>query len=166
VPQGGFAWHAPGAMRALAILLVAAIGCAATDDDDAGPVDARRIEFLVPGTYDPLPAHAAVEIYLRSQGDWGATLDMRVYGVPLAEQAKFIISLVGPTHHQLAAMNFLPTHTAKEQDDGSFTVAMMPVVFLEDVAKDEVDDAPATMSVMMMCEPPATGELEVTLELQ
>lgn len=152
-------------MRTIALALCILVGCAAADDDDM-PAGERRIEFLVPGTLEPLAPNAAVETYLRTQGDYGTELDMRVYGVAIEDQAMFTIACIGPDDHELAAQKFLPTSTARELEDGSFTIAKMPVVFFEDVATDEVSDAPALLRATMMTAPPTVGELAVTLDLK
>lgn len=152
-------------MRTIALALCVLVGCAAADDDEMQAGE-RRIEFLVPGTLDPLAEHAAVETYLRTQGDYGTELDMRVYGVAIADQAMFTIACIGADDHELAAQKFLPTSTARELEDGSFTIAKMPVVFFEDVATEEVSDAPATLRATMMTAPPTIGELAVTLDLK
>jgi hypothetical protein len=152
-------------MRTFALVLCVLFGCAAADDDGL-PEGERRIEFLVPGTLDPLPENAAVETYLRTQGDYGTEIDMRVYGVAIEDQAMFTIACIGADDHELAAQMFLPTSTARELDDGSFVVVKMPVVFFEDVATEEVSDAPATLRATMMTAPPTLGELAVTLDLK
>lgn len=148
-------------MRSLALVLCAVLGCAAEPDDD--PTGPREIEFLVRGTLDPLPADSPVDVYLRTQGAFGCEIDIRVYGVPLDEAAAFAIGFVSPEAHPLAEQRFLPTSTAMELEDGSFTIADLPVVFFDDVAQAEVEGAPAILRATMMTSPPTAGELDVTL---
>jgi len=151
-------------MRSAVLVLCALVACGGSEH--ASPQDERSIEFLEPGTLEPLAEDTAVEIYLRSQGAYGTEVDIRVYGVALADQAPFTVGCLDPGDHELAEQKFLPTSTAVEQADGSFTIAKLPVVFFDDVEEQQVEDAPATLRATMMTSPTTLGELPVVLSLQ
>ncbi len=153
----------PARMRAPVVLLCALLGCDA--EDEPTTVGAQSIEFLQRGTLDPLPADTPIDVYVRTQGAFGCEVDIRVYGVPIAEAAAFSIGILGPSGHVLADQRFLPTSTAVELEDGSFAIADLPIVFFDDVEDREVQDAPATLQAAMMTTPPTTGELDVVLAL-
>jgi hypothetical protein len=149
----------------MAVIVCGVVGCGGEEASD--PTHAEgEIEFLVPGTLEPMPAQTPIDVYLRAQGAYGCEIDMRVYGVDIGEATGFSIGFLGSSDRQLAEQRFLPTSTARELDDGSFALAELPVVFFEDVAESEVDEAPATLQAVMMTSPPTTGELDVVLALQ
>ncbi|HET6583239.1 MAG TPA: hypothetical protein VFG69_07325, partial [Nannocystaceae bacterium] len=77
-------------MRRAALALVLATGCTADDDPDAtGPA----IEFLRPGTHDPLVEGTDCRVYLRLQGDFGTEVDIRIVGLEPDALANFSISI-------------------------------------------------------------------------
>ena len=148
-------------MRRVALSLALLCGCAADDDPEpSGP----RIEFLRPGTLDPLNEGTDCRVYLRMQGDFGTEVDIRIFGLELDTLTNFAISIESDEGHELAHQLFLPTSTAQDLGDGSIAIAELPVVFHEDVMPAEVDDAPATMRAEMETTPAATGELGVVLQ--
>jgi hypothetical protein len=148
-------------MRLVALTLALFTGCTADDGTD---VDGPTIAFLRPGTLDPLTEGTDCRVYLRMQGDFGTEVDIRIVGVELEALANFAIAIESDEGDELARQLFLPTSTAQERDDGSITIAELPVVFHEDVAPAEVEDAPATMRAQMETTPPTTGELRVVLQ--
>jgi hypothetical protein len=150
-------------MRRAVLCLHLAVGCdgAAADADDPA---ARRIEFLVETTEDPLPAGSTLEITLRPQGVFGAAVGLRIFGVAPDEQERFAVRVRAPAGHLLADQPYLPTSTARELDDGSIVIDGVHVVFFDTVADAEVEGAPGTLSAEMQTSPPATGELDVILE--
>jgi hypothetical protein len=79
------------------------------------------------------------------QGAYGCEIDIRVYGVAVGDAEGFSLGFVGASEGQLAEQRFLSTSTARELDDGSFSIAELPVVFFEDVGPSEVADAPAIL---------------------
>ncbi len=151
-------------MRTPVIAIFALLACGA--EAESSPQGERSIEFLVPGTLEPLAEDTAVEIYVRSQGAYGTEVDIRVYGVALGDQAPFTVGCLDPGAHELAAQKFLPTSTAVEQEDGSFTIAKLPVVFFDEVQEQQVAEAPAILRATMMTSPVTVGELPVVLSLQ
>jgi hypothetical protein len=153
-------------MRVIALLLFGVVGCAGEETGNAIGDAEREIEFLVPGTLEPMPADTAIDVYLRAQGAYGCEIDIRVYGVGIGDAQSFSIGFVGTSDRPLAEQRFLPTSTAEELQDGSFAIAELPVVFFEDVAQSDVDGAPATLRAIMMTSPPTAGELDVLLALQ
>lgn len=143
------------------LCLVAGCDHAGTGVGDPG---ARHIEFLTPGTLDPLPEGATLEILLRPQGVYGAIVNLRIHGVAKDEQERFVIQVRAPSGHILGDQANLPTSTAHELDDGSIVIEGVHVVFFDTVKDDEVEGAPGTLSAEMQTSPPATGELDVILE--
>lgn len=154
--------YVSGRLAAPAWLLAAMLlGCdEPVESDDGTPIE---VEFVAGEDREPILDGDPLLVELRPQGVFGATVDMNVAGVQVDSVPGFTLQVADPSGRILASQRFLSTSTGEMLDTGEVALSGLPIVFSDQVAQAEVDQAEAELSVVMESSPPSQASVAVVL---
>jgi hypothetical protein len=150
-----------GVHHRLAVLgttwLLASGACGAGDD--------AAISIVVPGSLVPVSDGDVLETTLRPQGVYGTSVDLHIEGIPVDDVPSFGVAIEDEDGETLADQRYLTTSTGVPQDDGSFVIEQLPVVFGEEAVRERVDGRSVTVIADIDSTPPASSSVELVLAI-
>jgi hypothetical protein len=146
----------------LATLLAGTL-LACEQGDASGPDDAVSIAFVTGETRERIRHGDPLPVQRRPQGVYGATVDLDVSGVEVDAMPAFAIEVVAADGTLLANQRFSSTSTGRVLETGAVALSRLPIVFLDNVERETIDEAEAELSVVMETSPPAEASIGMVL---